>query len=490
MSRSGGRGGGRRRINHPHSLEVPSEDQQETKKNKKIPVVYYLCRNRHLDHPHFIEVSVSSSSPGLFLRDVLDRLATLRGARMASLYAWSCKRWLFYFCIACFYCSDADAAVVAGFCRSYKNGFVWQDLSEDDLVFANNGDEYVLKGSEIFFSENATTEMIQPATVPPTVSLDGHCPSEKKETLTTGSSSSSSFSASSISSLSSSTNDTGRGRRDGEEPSPGPKQGTSEESGGDGFCVPPDSVDAFTQTDEASRGSLSTTVKEALKISPEEVVLNSSTPPVSSSGHKAGTLESLIRADAQIMNGRFRIIEAAEEEEEENEDVVPTTGKLKATEVLIQLITCGSISVKDHKHRQNHLGFIPTYYKPNFPSPTYTDYLSESSRRFMGLRFEEKEYFSGSFLELKKKTPPDTKAPNEQEEERNGRTLKRCSSDSGGSKCLPRTMVKTKTKKESTTEGPTRSPRISSDGRRSRSSLQKSDEGVGNMKKLVKIEER
>lgn len=34
-------------------------------------------------------------------------------------------------------------------CRSYKNGFVWHDLSHDDLVLPANGDEYVLKGSEL-----------------------------------------------------------------------------------------------------------------------------------------------------------------------------------------------------------------------------------------------------------------------------------------------------------------------------------------------------
>jgi len=33
--------------------------------------------------------------------------------------------------------------------RSYKNGFVWHDLSEDDLVVAATDGEYVLKGSEL-----------------------------------------------------------------------------------------------------------------------------------------------------------------------------------------------------------------------------------------------------------------------------------------------------------------------------------------------------
>jgi len=48
--------------------------------------------------------------------------------------------------------------------RSYKNGFVWHDLSEDDLVVPATDGEYVLKGSELvdqspsgehFFSEFA-----------------------------------------------------------------------------------------------------------------------------------------------------------------------------------------------------------------------------------------------------------------------------------------------------------------------------------------------
>jgi hypothetical protein len=37
---------------------------------------------------------------------------------------------------------------VDGF-RSYKNGFVWHDLLEDDLILPAIDDEYVLKGSEL-----------------------------------------------------------------------------------------------------------------------------------------------------------------------------------------------------------------------------------------------------------------------------------------------------------------------------------------------------
>ncbi|KAG2279547.1 hypothetical protein Bca52824_050767 [Brassica carinata] len=54
----------------------------------------------------------------------MNRLTVLRGKNMPSLYAWSCK-------------------------RSYRNGFVWNDLAENDVIYPSNCGEYVLKGSEI-----------------------------------------------------------------------------------------------------------------------------------------------------------------------------------------------------------------------------------------------------------------------------------------------------------------------------------------------------
>jgi len=35
---------------------------------KRVAVVYYLCRNRHLEHPHFIEVPLAAPEEGLYLR--------------------------------------------------------------------------------------------------------------------------------------------------------------------------------------------------------------------------------------------------------------------------------------------------------------------------------------------------------------------------------------------------------------------------------------
>lgn len=33
--------------------------------------------------------------------------------------------------------------------RSYKNGYVWNDLALNDVIYPSEGGEYVLKGSEL-----------------------------------------------------------------------------------------------------------------------------------------------------------------------------------------------------------------------------------------------------------------------------------------------------------------------------------------------------
>ena len=140
--------------------------------------------------------------------------------------------------------------------------------------------------------------------------------------------------------------------------------------------------------------------KENSEICRESFSPPPSTSSASSSGGKTETLESLIRADVSKINS-FRILE--------EEDIrMPANARLKATNVFMQLISCGSVSVKDHS-----FGLIPTY-KPRFshskfPSPLFStsslvlgelDCLSENPR-LMGIRLEDKEYFSGSLIETK-----------------------------------------------------------------------------------------
>ncbi|KAG2723682.1 hypothetical protein I3760_02G180800 [Carya illinoinensis] len=88
---------------------------------QKVPVIYYLSRNGQLEHPHFMEVPLISSPKGLYLQDVMNRLNFLRGQDMAKLYSWSSKR----------------------------NGFVWQDLSKNEVIYPCHGHEYILKGSQL-----------------------------------------------------------------------------------------------------------------------------------------------------------------------------------------------------------------------------------------------------------------------------------------------------------------------------------------------------
>ncbi|KAG6508288.1 protein SOSEKI 2-like [Zingiber officinale] len=113
---SNGDGGGRgRRPSNSYQ-----QQQRLERPLRKVQVVYYLSRNGQLEHPHFIELPYLQ----LRLRDVMERLTLLRGEAMPSHFSWSCK-------------------------RSSKNGYVWNDFAEDDVIYPTDGVEYVLKGSEI-----------------------------------------------------------------------------------------------------------------------------------------------------------------------------------------------------------------------------------------------------------------------------------------------------------------------------------------------------
>ncbi|XP_076911178.1 protein SOSEKI 1-like [Bidens hawaiensis] len=91
---------------------------------RKVHIIYYLCRNGRVEHPHLIRIHHHSRS-GVHLRDVKRWLVELRGKDMPESFAWSFK-------------------------RRYKKKYVWQDLLNDDLITPICDNEYVLKGSEIY----------------------------------------------------------------------------------------------------------------------------------------------------------------------------------------------------------------------------------------------------------------------------------------------------------------------------------------------------
>ncbi|ERM94214.1 protein UPSTREAM OF FLC [Amborella trichopoda] len=109
--------------------------QSKTKQNRRVQILYYLSRNGQLEHPHFMEVGHPATQQ-LRLKDVMDRLTVLRGKGMPSLFSWSCK-------------------------RNYKNGYVWNDLSENDIIYPTEGAEYVLKGSELIDGCSESIQQLQ-----------------------------------------------------------------------------------------------------------------------------------------------------------------------------------------------------------------------------------------------------------------------------------------------------------------------------------------
>lgn len=117
---------GRERESSPDRVKVYNMHPRAVKPIKKVQVVYYLSRNGHLEHPHYMEVTHLVNQPlrlrgSLFpasvnlvynviandkfffffilfchvkLIDVTERLTVLRGKGMPSLYSWSCKRYI------------------------------------------------------------------------------------------------------------------------------------------------------------------------------------------------------------------------------------------------------------------------------------------------------------------------------------------------------------------------------------------------------------
>lgn len=54
----------------PERAKVWTEKSPKYHQCLKVPVIYYLCRNRQLEHPHFMEVPLSSPD-GLYLRGII-----------------------------------------------------------------------------------------------------------------------------------------------------------------------------------------------------------------------------------------------------------------------------------------------------------------------------------------------------------------------------------------------------------------------------------
>lgn len=298
----------------------------------RAAVVYYLSRNGHLEHPHFMEVALSSPD-GLYLRDVIDRLDALRGKGMARMYSWASK-------------------------RSYRNGFVWHDLTDDDYIHPVAGREYVLKG----------TERLHPIQLP---LLD----------------------AAAVSSSSSGSQETATSSSSGWE-----HGGAARKKKGAGLCGASTELgeymvykteeraaaaaDAATQTED-SRGGRGSRVchqrrVQAAAAAQEELSREETSPPTASTSPE--TLEAQIKADGRVVAA------------------VTGGGRARASSVLMQLISCGSVSVKGALTSP----VMPraAHYRPRPPRPPTP--ASAEIPTYREKIVEDKEYFSGSLVETKR----------------------------------------------------------------------------------------
>jgi hypothetical protein len=282
--------------------------------------------------------------------DVLDRLNVLRGAGMADAYSWSSK-------------------------RSYKNGYVWHDLTADDPVHPASGNEYVLKGSQL---------LVLPV-LPPARPRDG-------------SASSSSSTSSCEPSKSRPPVVSGRaGRR---------KNWSSFDLGEYRVAAAAQmgaAADAATQTDERRGGRRRNAAPEPPVMT--ELGIDEISPPPSSSSPE--TLETLIEHDARLAaaNGSAAHPESAYAERRGEEVGVISGGRMRASAVLMQLISCGSIPAPAKRDAG------PARYGAERRLPRGRSDLSSSTGTgadgFSGSLAGagvgiEREYFSGSLVETKK----------------------------------------------------------------------------------------
>ncbi|KAK9022357.1 hypothetical protein V6N11_002629 [Hibiscus sabdariffa] len=344
---------------------------------RRVAIVYYLSRNGQLQQPHFMEVPLSSND-GLYLKDVMNRLNLLRGKGMASLYSWSCK-------------------------RSYKNGFVWHDLAENDFINPSHGQEYILKGSEIVdHTINSQALDITSSSFRLPKPLESQKSENERDFPSARRRRNQSWSSIDL--------------RDHEY-----KVYKAESSYESARRLA--AADASTQTDDKRRRrkplakeseieeQQSTENQELEHTHTTELSREEISPPPSDSSPE--TLETLMKAD-----GRLRLGNGGGNEGSTNRTAESCpSGRIKASSVLMQLVSCGSISFKDcgASSEKDDEGFwLMGHYKSRLArgAGNCSQVGNEAAgierevESFSRVTLEDKEYFSGSLIETQKEQIP------------------------------------------------------------------------------------
>ncbi|RWV90636.1 hypothetical protein GW17_00047143 [Ensete ventricosum] len=370
-------------------------------KPKKVPVVYYLSRNGQLEQPHFMEVTLSSGD-GLYLTGIsqishkpnfftvlcvllfvdssslVDRCD--RSSQFTERQGNSRSLLMVFQAVASRPFSSTNFAPFSwnfffslddlGCCRSYKNGFVWHDLSEGDLIHPAHSHEYVLKGSElpqIISSPSSQDTIASAKTLSTRKSVD-----EDPEILQISRKKApwGSFDLNEYKVY---------------------KTAVPAQTGG------LMAADASTQTDDRRiRRRAASTRDVGVRAEITELDNDEISPPPSSSSPE--TLETLIKGDGRTAAGT-----------EDHDRTVGryASGRIRASAVLMHLLSCGSINVKDQQGFSLSPPTQPASQckeraAPRGGSDLEADGLMPGNG-FAGIRLEDKEYFSGSLIETKKK---------------------------------------------------------------------------------------
>ncbi|CAN4098871.1 unnamed protein product [Withania somnifera] len=391
-------------------------------KLKKVSVVYYLSRNGQLEHPHFMEVHLSSPH-GLYLRDVINRLNCLRGKGMASLYSWSAK-------------------------RSYRNGFVWHDLTENDFIYPAHGQEYVLKGSELIDSGLvsqsdgiACSKSRNPEPEVQKISEDREfqfvarrrnqswSSSDFHEYLVYKAESTDELIGRSAADASTQTADR-RSRRKAMRVVEEEEEDLTEDRNIEPDCK---------EWDEVERSP-----NRSMELNRDEI----SSPPSDSSSE---TLETLMKADGKVILRPDTV----------NEDTtvnLQSDGKNRTSSVLMQLLYCGSMSFKQSGPsygKENGFSLF-SQYKPRLPRGRCTNQVVKDVESPMveyhgnedRMKLEDKEYFSGSLIEMKKQKFPALKRSSSYNVERSTKLELTDKEREVKTKCIMRKVKNQSTRKE------------------------------------------
>ncbi|XP_042043092.1 protein SOSEKI 3-like isoform X3 [Salvia splendens] len=326
------------RYNHHYSSPPPRHAG-------KVPVVYYLCRNRQLEHPHFMEVPLSSDD------------LYLRGATGMGTYGMIFARMMLFTLLMAM-------STFSRVQRSLKIRIQGQRALSEPPCPQNqeesSSSSSINDGTTKSLQDNEFPPQLQPPCASPESGVEKVSSWNRPLSLTD-------YKNEGIANASTQTE---------LQECAVMEKGVSTD---DGSLEPHQSqLSEIQDNAERSRNSVS--------------------PPPSAAGAASNgigekTLESLIRDDVRKLNS-FRILE-------EEGYRFPSRTKLKIINMITQLISCGYVQEKDHS-----FGLVPTY-GPRYSSSKYLstsvtlgeiDHLPENPQP-MGKRVANKKCFSGSLAE-------------------------------------------------------------------------------------------